>query len=259
MALEGFPSSASAEGRAGYSTKTAEVQFWPREVRKKSIDTHIGNKGSPQSNEYPLLLSRIEGPLHSIRVPARTNERSRCPNLPRVFVLRHWNFALNGRLIVFVARFDEVEIHEVWMSDGYLVGDILKRWYGVFHAHTCRWQNKGYIRHGNRGEEWRSTFTSEPIPWAEPDCRTFCAHRINHGVYHLESKTCAILDGSAELVCSLVRHILHELVWEVAIRSMNLYPVKKIVRVLGFGINESTYPSNPAASAFFAAVAYFRT
>ena len=57
-------------------------------------------------------------------------------------------------------------------------------------------------------------------PWAESNCALALAYSGGNCVHGLERKACPVLDRATVLVRAVVRHVLQELVDEVAIRGM---------------------------------------
>ena len=63
-------------------------------------------------------------------------------------------------------------------------------------------------------------------PRTESDSSPVLANRFGNGLQNLQSKPRPILNGPTVLVRSLIRHILHELVNQVPIRTVNHDAVK---------------------------------
>ena len=64
------------------------------------------------------------------------------------------------------------------------------------------------------------------LPGAESDSGSFCTDLLNDGIDYLQREATAIFDRSAVLACTLVGHVLYELVDEISVSTVHLHAVE---------------------------------
>ena len=68
--------------------------------------------------------------------------------------------------------------------------------------------------------------TLEGTPGADAERRLLLSDGLRHSLYDLQGEPTTVLDRTSILVGPLVRHVLNELIWQIAVGAVDLYAVE---------------------------------